>query len=25
MIRFLSVYHPAEILKQQFNFIRLGW
>jgi len=23
MIRFLSVYHPATILKQQFNFIRM--
>jgi hypothetical protein len=25
MIRFLSVYHPATILKQQFNFICMLW
>jgi len=25
MINFLSVYHPATILKRQFNFIRVGW
>jgi len=25
MIRFLSVYHPATILKEQFNFICMLW
>jgi len=25
MINFLSVYHPATILKRQFNFIRVDW